>query len=433
MANSFLKELPELVEAQVLSAETAENIRAYYHLKKDQSENRLFLAFGILGALISGLGIILIIAHNWDDFALQTKTLLAFVPLLLGQLACAFALFKRAENQNWREGAATFLFLAIGATISLISQVYHIPGNLSGFLLTWILLGLPLIYLMQSGMVSLLYIAGITWYATQTGYWTYGSSSAWPYWPLLVAALPFYILLSRRKKQSNFLIFHNWLLPISVIIALGTVAKSTEEFMYIAYLSLFGLFYQLGNAAFFETPNEKQNLKDNGFLTLGLAGTLIALLMLSFESFWLLLSRQRYLFPQLFTTPEFISALLLTLLAATFLFRKIRAAGLAQIPLTEVVFLVFPVTFAIGYFVPVAGQIIINLLVLLLGITTIRRGNRLNHLGILNFGLLLIAALVACRFFDTNLSFVIRGMLFLLVGAGFFMANYYTLKNRKTS
>jgi uncharacterized membrane protein len=428
MANNILKELPELVDAKIISTETAENIRVYYQAKNSHSDSRLFLAFGILGSLISGLGIILIIAHNWDDFSRPTKTILGFVPLVLGQLACGFALFKKLQNQHWKEGAATFLFLAIGATISIISQVYHIPGNLSSFLFTWALLGLPLVYLMQSGMASLLYITCITYYATQTGFWGHHNSDAFYFWPMLAAVLPFYYRLYLRKPESNIMYFQNWLLPISVLIALGTVAKSTEEFMFIAYLSLFGLFYHIGNLKYFKNLKRR----NNGFLMLGLGGTLALLLFLSFKNPWTGLAREIFKFPETFGAPEFLVAAIITFLATALLFRKYRKISLAQTSLMDLVFLLFILAFIIGYYNPQAGQILINLLVLLLGIETIRKGARQNHLGILNFGLLIITALVACRFFDTDLTFVTRGILFLLVGAGFFIANYYTLKSRKT-
>ncbi|MFT5306512.1 MAG: hypothetical protein ACI89M_002038, partial [Chitinophagales bacterium] len=41
-------------------------------------------------------------------------------------------------------------------------------------------------------------------------------------------------------------------------------------------------------------------------------------------------------------------------------------------------------------------------------------------------------ALVACRFFDSNLSFVFRGLLFILVGLGFFFVNYWMINRRKS-
>jgi hypothetical protein len=76
-------------------------------------------------------------------------------------------------------------------------------------------------------------------------------------------------------------------------------------------------------------------------------------------------------------------------------------------------------------------MVLMNLLVLAAAIFTMQRGNALHHLGILNYGLLIIAALVVCRFFDTDISFVIRGLLFVGVGAGFFFANSQFIKKRK--
>jgi len=38
---------------------------------------------------------------------------------------------------------------------------------------------------------------------------------------------------------------------------------------------------------------------------------------------------------------------------------------------------------------------------------------------------------VVCRFFDTNISFVLRGLMFVAVGAGFFFANSRLIKKRQ--
>jgi hypothetical protein len=103
---------------------------------------------------------------------------------------------------------------------------------------------------------------------------------------------------------------------------------------------------------------------------------------------------------------------------------------LAEINPIEPVFILFIMAFLIGLFSPFS-VILINLIVLLIGVITVRNGAKLNHLGILNFGLLIITALVICRFFDTNLSFVVRGGMFVLVGAGFFVLNIWMLKKRK--
>ena len=96
----------------------------------------------------------------------------------------------------------------------------------------------------------------------------------------------------------------------------------------------------------------------------------------------------------------------------------------------EIVFIVFIFIFIIGMYIP-SAVILVNLLVFIIGIFTIRYGAKRDHLGILNYGLLIITALVVCRFFDTDLSFVIRGILFVGVGVGFFFANSRMLKKRQ--
>jgi hypothetical protein len=76
------------------------------------------------------------------------------------------------------------------------------------------------------------------------------------------------------------------------------------------------------------------------------------------------------------------------------------------------------------------GMICINSIILFMGISTILAGFKNNHIGTLNLGLGMLAVLIACRFFDTNLSFVTRGLLFVGAGLGFFILNYRMLKRK---
>ncbi len=423
---SLSKDLPELIDAGIVSQDTADRIREYYRKKDGASPNRLFIAFGILGAILVALGIILIVAHNWDDMSRPVKTAFAFLPLVAGQVLCGFVLLRKDDAVGWRDASASFLFLAVAAAISLISQVYNIPGNLSSFLLIWMCLGLPLIYVMNSSMVSLLYIAGITYYATQAGYWAYPSSESYWYWLLLAAVLPHYYMKLRQNPQSNFVTFHNWMLPLSVITSLGTIADHMEELMFVAYVSLFGLFYLVGQMDIFSGRKRR----NNGFLVLGSFGTICLLLSLSFIWFWEELDVVKFPAGELLNSPEFYASIVISLLAGVTLYRYMSTRPAETIMPVSVVFIFFLIAFAVGLFSPVA-VVLINLYVLAIGILTIRSGARQDHLGLLNYGLLIISALVVCRFFDTNLSFIARGILFVLVGMGFFATNYWVLKKRK--
>ncbi len=429
MSKAILKALPELIETGIINESQAQSIRQHYAQKQDQSGNRILLIFGILGALLIGLGIILIIAHNWDQLSRPVKIVFAFLPLLIGQVVSFYVLLKKTDQKAWREAAATFLFLAFGACISMISQIYNIPGRVSDLLLVWMLLGLPLVYLLRSSVASFIYLFGITYYGCQLGYVEYPTQIPYLYWLMLLLILPHYYFLNKKSPRSNFTIFHHWIIPLSLIITLGTFGQQEELLMFLAYFSLFGWLYLTGRLTYFD----EQPLRNNGFLVLGSLGSVILLLMLSFDFFWEELYLQRLDQASWMASPEFWVAGLLTLLAIVFLYLVARKSGLDKIALMEVLFLIFLFIFVTGFFAPGQSLLLVNILLFVLGIFYIRKGIRQDHLGILNYGLLIITALIICRFFDTKWSFILRGSLFVLVGIGFFIANYQMLRKRKTN
>lgn len=422
----ILKEIPELINEGIISEDVAKKIKEYYKNKDDTSSNRLFVVFGVLGAILVGLGIILIIAHNWDELSRVSKTVLSFIPLIIGQLFAGYSLLKRKNNIAWTESSTAFLFFAVGASISLISQVYNISGSLSSFLLTWMLLCLPLVYVMRSSITSLLYIAGISYYVAELGYSFHHSSSFNFYWILILLILPHYYLLYKNKPKSNYMTFHNWLLPLSLALALGTLSNHNEEFMFVAYISLFGVFYLLGNTNFFS----EKKLMNNSYKILGSLGTIGILLSLSFDWFWHDLRKNDIPLEELFKSAEFIVSILLTFLASVLLFFHIKGKKIKDLKPISLIFILFIIVYFLGMKFSIS-VIIINLIIFGIGILTIREGAEQNHLGILNYGLLIITALIICRFFDVDLSFILRGLLFIFVGVGFFVANYLMLKRRK--
>ena len=104
MSKHILKELPDLIQAQVITEETAQRIKDYYDHQPAQSANRLFIVFGILGSLLVGMGIVLIIAHNWDTLPKIAKLAVGFFPLLIGQAISGYVILKKPDERAWREG-----------------------------------------------------------------------------------------------------------------------------------------------------------------------------------------------------------------------------------------------------------------------------------------------------------------------------------------
>ena len=424
---SIRKDLESMLSAGVIDTETAERILKYYRQQGGNAGNRLIIAFGILGAVLVGLGVILILSHNWDQLSRSLKTLFAFLPLLIGQLLCGWVLLRQEGQVAWRESAAAFLFFAVGASISLISQIYHLPGDVSAYLLTWMLLCLPLVYLLRSSITSLLYLCGITYLAVEAGYWNWNGASVaadW-YWLLLLCLLPYYYLLHRRAPNSNFTTFHHWLVPLSLLISLGIVAEEQGEWMFVAYISLFSGFCVLGRfPGLADRP-----LYNNGYRVLGSLGIVALLLTLSYDWFWQELRERETSLPEILGASEFYAAALLSLVAAAGLFFRLRRKASGPLALEEYVFVPFAIIFALGWSSTLAA-VLINLLVFAIGLLKVVEGGRREHLGILNYGLLIIAALAACRFFDQDISFLWRGLIFLLIGISFFGANYWIIRKR---
>ena len=426
MGKQILKELPELVQAQVITEDTAQRIKDYYQNQPSQSANRLFIVFGILGSLLIGMGIVLILAHNWDDLSKVVKLTVGFLPLLIGQGATAYVLLKKPEARAWREATATFLFFAIAISISIVSQVYNIEGDLGGFLFIWMCLALPIAYILRSNVASLLFISGITWYACEVGYSNYPSSNALPYWIFIALILPFYYLeFIRKNLKNNFFYFHSWFLVLSLTICLGVFADQGAEIFLVAYMSLFSGFILISQMKDFETGR----VLSNAYLIGGSLGVIVLLLALSFDWYWDQLNDNSI--TNVFIGSEFVVSSILTLFSIVLLQFLLRVKKWNELNAKSYAFILFIILFFIGLYAPAIAQLLVNLLILLLAVHTIQDGAKRNHLGILNYGLLIITALIGCRFFDTDFSFILRGLLFIGIGIGFFIANYYVIKKRR--
>ncbi|MBC7937404.1 MAG: DUF2157 domain-containing protein [Rhizobacter sp.] len=431
MSKHILKELPELVKAGVITDDISDKIENFYRQKqRAQPDGRINTLFAIIGTILVSLGIILIVAHNWDQFSRPVKLFFSFMPLVIGQALCGYTLYTKMDNTGFRESSATFLFFAFGACLSLVSQLYHISGTIQELIFTWMLVSFPLIYIMRSSMVSLLYICGITVYAMYDSY-GYNTKEWHHYWWMLLLALPHYRLLFKNRPQGNFTYFHHWFIPLTLTICLPTIGSHVSELIFIAYMSMFSAFYLLGTSATFYN----KRIFSNGYIVIGSLGTVILLLLASFRFFWDEFKDLRQYVSgkhNFSSVPETIAAAVWFFIASILLINHLRRRESKPVNFMGFIYVVFAAIFIIGIANPSTAAIIVNILVLGVAVFIIARGNYLDHLGILNYGLLVITALVICRFFDTNISFVIRGVMFIGVGAGFFIANSRLIKKRKS-
>jgi uncharacterized membrane protein len=424
--SKFTRELDELQSAGIITPEVAEKIKGYYSERPSLGSNLMVIAFGIIGALLVGMGIVLILAHNWDTLPNWGKLGAGFTPMFLAQAVAGFMIFKKIDNSSWRESISVVLTFSVGTAMAIVSQVYNLDGSFSDFLLTWAILTLPIIYVMRSWMASLLYWLGITWYAIDIGFGIFQRNDA-PlyYWPLAIAAIPFYILRIRQHPNSNSIAFHSWVMAVSFtfVLGLGDYADGAD-LLVSAYITLFSVYMLIGQLPYFS----ERRLLNNAWLIGGSAGTIFLLLFLTFE--WPDLSGKS--FDWWMSAPLALWAGLFA--AASFLLYRVGSRiGFGNVLSKSYTFIIFLVLFLIGLTEPGISRIVTNVLILVLGIYTIREGALADKLWKMNYGMLILSMLIICRFFDTNISFIARGLLFVGIGVGFFAMNFYVTRKRKTA
>ena len=420
-------DLNELVNQQIITQDTADKIKLYYQKNPADTHQRLLLIFGIIGAVLTGLGVILLIAHNWDEFSRSTKTFLALIPLLVSQACGFYTLIKKPESKTWREVSAVLIFFSIASSISMVAQIYHISGDYPGFLMTWLALSLPLVYIFRSSFVSLMYILLLTHFASATNSWQYRNINTKyfiVYLVFLTGIIPYYYHLIKKEPHGNITAFHHWFIAISLSFAL-LVFRTTDQtdVRIIVFITLLGLYALTGNFSYFQSLH----FIKRAYYIIGVAGLSGILIFLSFEYFWQdkrhLMNSDNELLPVFWI---FILSIIIFITAYAFLFKQKKLDGNP--------FNFLALLFILLYFMPftsMAGQFIMNLTGLLTGIYFIRKGNKNNDLFDLNAGMLLLSALIIARFFDTGISFVIRGILFIILGIAFFAVNYILVQKKK--
>lgn len=413
--------LPELVREGLITAEQAQRIRARYASGPAQGAGRMLLVFALLGSLLVGLGIILIVAHNWDDLSRPMRTALALAPVLAGQALVLLALRQGPDARGWREGSAVFLACALCACVALISQIYHIEGALDGYLLTCALLILPLLYLPGSVVVALGYLALVTWQAAAYHFNRPGPDAP-PFAALglLAAAAPMYVQEARRHgERVGF-----WWLSLFAALSLGMISQWLYRDWSIAHV--FGLLAMATTFTLVPWLHPGRALRTWPWALVGGATALVTFLVLSYREPWGFHRAWRGLAPHDGT----VLAVLLAIGIAAYLLSLKRRKPFARWPYPEALGF-FAACFAAGLLNAWLAPLLMNAALLAMGVFTAREGLLHDSFKRLNLGLAIIGLTVTLRFLDSDMSFVLRGLGFIAVGGGFLYMNLRMARARR--
>ncbi|MDD2478413.1 MAG: DUF2157 domain-containing protein [Victivallaceae bacterium] len=401
----LLKELPKLRENAVIDQTAEERLREHYQSQLNaapSTQKYLVSVLAVFGACLICLGMILLIAFNWDMLPKSLRLGMAFVPLLSATVLGGFTIVKKKDNR-WREASAVSVMAGVITLTALISQIYHLSGTMAEFMSLILAVTFPLFYIFRSYAFAALYCFGL--------FFLVNSNHQLLNLLYLVPLLPFLIWnLLRSDINSYAVMFSRWL---SLSVALFVVISMNNDAVFgsIAFVTLFyvfGTFYRDHEAPVYY--DRGIYLHHKPWLFCGWLGITLLLLF-----GW-------HTLPSRILTGDIFLPLILVL--SSFLITGIlaireRSDEMAAGVLTMILF------FLCIIYVDdrqLAGWLC-HALLLGFGVFAVVRGIRARRMEIFNIGMLQISSLVIYRFFSADFDLFWRAMGFMAIGAIFVVAN----------
>jgi len=376
-----------------------------------------------LGALLIGLGVIALLAANWDFLSREMRAFIALLPLTLCVGAYLLGLKKGWKSQGFFEPLGIFWGLAVGTGLALIAQTYQISGDEIAFTMAWTLMLLPVMYATRSVSAALGYFIGLFVWACLV--YDVSSSTRMMFWPLACLAVP--LIVSLRKESPNGIRagIVTWGAALCATAALGlTLEKTLPGLWMIIYSGMFaslllgGIICEPRNISIWQTPMR----------TLGGCGLAVLLYLLTFRWPWKEIGWHYYRSAQSVSYVDSALALLapvLSVILLVFAHRR-REHGFPAHTLWGLA----PIAVAIAYCITSSGTylagisaIVITLFLGVLGLAVLAKGIIDRQVIFVNCGVLIVLGLILGKFFTSDVGFTVKGIAFIICGCLFFAVN----------
>jgi len=413
----LLKEIDLWRQLELVDAETAEKLRSRYTQAKNN--NILIILFSVIGALLIGAGIILIGAKNWDYFPIPLRAVIAFLPLLVSQALAVFVIKAKYNSIAWRESIAILITASVFTVIAMVGQVFHLPGDYSAYVLGCALLSLPVIFILDAASPLLVYYwAVLNWAALE---------SSPEYAPVLFGlfALGALFVFLKRKQVNVRLMYMIWITVIAAFIMIWIMGNLLDCSLLLALLCYFVLLLSIDDfSGYLSAP----------FKIIGTVGGITITAILTYKGMWLYGH----------SPANAGNSVMISLMLAAAVFFAVSAfkRDKRKFILITALILLCAVRFAWTAFNPddipydhyLTGSLFAgaaNLILLLIGVEYIVYGIRNTSLLQTNIGMAAICTLIVMRFFDSDLDFLWRGIIFLVLGIVFLLVNVKIIHAKK--
>ena len=390
--------LMELANNNIISKEQLEKSQNYFLEKK--SDKNLSTLFGAIGVFLIALSIITLFAMNWNDIPKGIKVIISFIPIAISSVM----LYKYMQTEDKKLCLYTSVFapIAIIATNSLITQVFHMQTEIYELFFTSLLMFMPITFILRNFMAILIYGAGGVIYSF-VAIESYGSEAE-AISKILLIALPLIIFnvinyIKNKEDKTNVI---SWIANC-ILLTLFLFHKellSEESILVYLYALYFATLTLFGN------KNILSKILSFGFL---------GYMLLSCTSSDMLEYAEDL-------TIHF-DTLLLAILAGVFIY----ISKAYKEPKEYFIFAFI----TLAQFTNLSSDllfIIANLITIALGVYRILLGNDKNLPSETKKGLAIILLVILFRFVSSDLSFGTKSIIFLISGLIFMFSGKLTNK-----
>lgn len=421
-ASWLYEETRKWTQNGIINNSQAEAIKALYPLPKVERPWGL-LVFSGIGAVIIGLGIILLFAYNWEKMTKFAKLAVIFGALIVSH-GIGVRLFLRSERfKSLGETIAVLGTMLFGAGIWLVASIYHIEEHYPNAFFVWALGALLLALAMPSVLQGILA-------AVLLAIWAGAEAVEFDQPMFWAVPLVLSIFVLAYQMTSRVLLA---VVMLSLWVATAFVAGSylEEELILLILLSLSVCYMAVGYiSGWYGKFRESRDV----YNSLGFAGYIIFLYILSFR----VIAEQVYKAIVKMSAGQLFCFLLPAVLAVggwLWVFWKMSKAGefkkryeLLLIPLVLIFSYWQMLAGSGGFFVAVA---VFNVVFLTQSVLMMGRGCREGQTAPTVVGSLMLIALTIGRYVDLFESLIARGIVFIVVGALLFAEGIFYIRSKK--
>ncbi len=400
----LLSELPKLRREGVLDDPASESLAKYCHEELDikPPQWRFIYTLFFIGAGMVAAGLVLLCNNYWYNFPRALQFGMCVLPAVLAFVFGMITIIGQ-KTQPWREFTAMLTAVALGLLILMSHQVAQSIGSLREVYVLTLFTALPFIYIFHSIALTTVYVFMLFGLC----YWQ--TTHPLPGILATIGVLPMLHIQISRNNPNRV-----WARILMLLVAgFGMYYCGLNWYPALSTLALAGTMLYAG----WTLSERNESYLRNPWLGVSFVSMLALLAMASADVRFFQIetgvSREALWAYWLFT--GMVLANNIRLFPKSRLDAKRICTGLAVL---------LPLVIFIRGVEPQLMKVIFNIYLGVYGAVLMLDGFKRSRLLTYNGGIAMVLMLIACRFFDTDLSQLTRSIAFIVIGAVLIAGNF---------